>query len=308
MRTGLTFSAFAYALVFHTSACQEGSPVVSVTEATVATGTTSAVLSSTEGTSVTTGDGLTGTDSGTSPDTGETDPHVICQRYIACISVVAPAQLPEAQMGFGDNGTCWQGSQTDAQLCMDACEAGLTMFNELFPEEAKCALCQDHSECDTAAGELCHLGKCEVTTCGNGLVEAEEICDLQPNCDLDCQGPQPCNPMSAYGCGQLSICRVASILIDGVPTVNAECWDSFGTADVGGSCGHENYCAAGLGCAIKAIHPSCVAPDDEGCCAPYCDLGDSKPCTAGLQCVAYEDWSGFSMVPELGFLGVCVPT
>ncbi|MCY1009426.1 hypothetical protein OV079_28460 [Nannocystis pusilla] len=127
------------------------------------------------------------TDTATGAESEE--PREICDRYLVCIAAVAPSGLPAAQMGFGDDGSCWQGSDKDAQLCIDACDAGLEMYHELFPDQAKCDLCQGHDDCDQAAGELCYQGECTVTTCGNGVVEAEEICDsARPDCDADCQG------------------------------------------------------------------------------------------------------------------------
>ena len=246
----------------------------------------------------------TGATATTGADTGEQDSRAICERYLACISVVAPGELPTAQMGFGSDGTCWQGSESDAQLCLDACMAGLEDFNEVFPEEKKCGLCQEHSECNMAAGELCHLGKCEVTTCGDGIVQAEEICDSQPNCKPTCQGPQPCNPMSDHGRQNYKGCFPQWDLHEEVVAQCLDMLDSLVAED--GPCGSD-YCELGLGCALTELYPACDAKVQAGCCAPYCDLGQSNPCRAGRTCVPYLDRTGYPLVPELGFLGVCVP-
>lgn len=228
-----------------------------------------------------------------------------CVGYLACISVVAPGDLPAAQMGFGSNGTCWQGSESEAQLCLDACMAGLEDFNEVFPEEKKCGLCQEHSECNMAAGELCHLGKCEVTTCGDGIVQPEEICDSQPECKPSCQGLQPCNPISGHGC-QESGSEVCFPQWD-TQAVRAECLEPVNPlVSEDAPCGND-YCLPGLGCALTEIYPACDAKGQAGCCAPYCDLGQPDPCTAEQSCVPYLDFTGYPLVPELGFLGVCVP-
>ena len=294
-----SFTCFA---AFLALACNNGSPGASTTDATDSLTSTEATMSQ-----PTSGGPSTDATSTTGSDTGEQDSRAICERYLACISVVAPGELPTAQMGFGSNGTCWEGSESDAQLCLDACMAGLEDFNEVFPEEKKCGLCQEHSECNMAAGELCHLGKCEVTTCGDGIVQADEICDSQPECKPSCQGPQPCNPMSGHGCQKLNseVCFPRSNLQGGVI---AECRDPFNPiVSEDAPCGGVDYCQLGLGCALTELYPACDAKGQAGCCAPYCDLGQPNPCTAGRSCVPYLDYTGHPLLPELGFLGVCVP-
>jgi hypothetical protein len=203
-------------------------------------------------------------------------------------------------MGFGSDGTCWQGNAMDAQLCLDACKSGLTMLNELFPDEPKCSLCENHSECDTAGGELCHLGKCEVTTCGNGLVDAKDICDSQPMCDADCLGPQPCNPISNFGCEAGEVCYLESA---GDPLrMEARCLAPPSVVPVDSPCSAA-YCAAGLGCA--RTHDIC--DDPFGCCAQYCDLAAENPCPDGRTCVTYDIQTSIPVAPELEFVGFCLP-
>ena len=73
------------------------------------------------------------------------------------------------------------------------------------------------------------------------------------------------------------------------------------------SLGVEPLGELGLGCALTELYPACDAKVQAGCCAPYCDLGQSNPCRAGRTCVPYLDRTGYPLVPELGFLGVCVP-
>lgn len=251
-----------------------------------------------------------GSDSdGDTPDgteSGGSNPHEICERYLACIAAVSPGGLPEAQMGFGENGSCWQGSESEAQLCLDACQAGLEMFNQQFPEEAACGLCQTHSECDMAAGELCHLGQCTVTKCSNGIIDPGEICDSQPNCAADCKGPQECNPISGYGCSGFEACY----LISKSPfLLGSFCLDTMDWAALGRQCGPDisNGCDPGLGCAPKELDPNCAATGDDGCCQALCDLG-APECEIGLICVPYQDVFGFMIPPELEFVGICVPS
>ncbi|WAS90971.1 hypothetical protein [Nannocystis punicea] len=301
MRVRFMLSPLVPCLSLVASGCPDGSSNTETTQATTSSGVSGADPSGTGGQQST----GTGSESGTGSDTGGAGPHAICERYLQCVAVVAPGDLPTVQMGYGDNGMCWQGSEADAQLCLDACQAGLEMFNDLFPEEPKCGLCQDHSECDMAAGELCHLGKCEVTTCGDGIVDDQDICDGQPQCDLNCQGPQDCNPISNFGCMQDEVCTVDN---DGHEFVYANCRDLGDPgAQVGAPCIWNNDCHVGLVCACQQNYPACESPGVEGICASYCDLGAPNPCPDPLTCVPYEDETGGLLPPELGFLGVCVP-
>lgn len=62
----------------------------------------------------------------------------VCEQYLDCLAKVSPGGLPEAQQGFGPDGTCWQGSPETAEQCLDACQAGLAQWHEAFPDEPNC--------------------------------------------------------------------------------------------------------------------------------------------------------------------------
>ncbi|PCC72804.1 hypothetical protein SAMN02745121_01922 [Nannocystis exedens] len=245
-------------------------------------------------------------------DTGGPSTHAICDRYLACISAAAPGELPAAQMGFGQNGTCWQGSENDAQLCLDACEAGLETFNEAFPDEPKCALCQDHTECDADAGELCDQGKCTVTTCSDGVVDAEEVCDSQPGYDADCLGPSECNPFSNFGCSESNTCAIQPMYtFDEITLARCLSYPEWFFALEGDPCQDfgpdPTVCDLGLGCASPALLPDCDPGMGKGCCTPLCTLDDPQQCSVNEKCVPYQDASGYILAPELTYLGMCVP-
>jgi hypothetical protein len=239
-------------------------------------------------------------------DTGTSEMHAICDQYLACIAATTPEALPPAQMGFGSDGTCWQGDAAAAQVCLDACQTGLEQYNKAYPEEPKCALCEAHSECDMAAGELCHLGRCTVTTCGDGIVDAMEICDSQPGCDADCQGPSECNPFTNYGCFSPMQCIVELQVIMGSPRGVSNCSQFMGWTPEGDDCSSADgiLCAQGLDCAKPSQLPACAEPD--GCCTRLCDLGLAEPCPAGTACVPYGGWFDLELVPELSYLGICL--
>lgn len=238
------------------------------------------------------------------PTTGDSASHEICDRYLACVAAVAPAGLPGAQMGFGESGTCWQGSPQDAELCLTACKAGLEMYLLGFPDEQACMLCQEDVECDTAAGERCQLGKCTVTSCGDGVLDDDEVCDGQPGCDPDCLGPATCNLFSGVGCTD----EACLLLPKDGQTLDAQC-DGDGELNISKVCGLSaaaELCRSGFVCTHPTLLASCVADSGDGCCLRLCDMA-THDCLKGETCVPYKPPSGYLLTPELGYLGVCVP-
>ena len=256
----------------------------------------------------TTSEPTTGPTTGADSETGTSTTHELCEQYLGCIAVASPETLPTAQMGFGEGGTCWQGSADAAQQCIEACQAGLEQYNEAYPKEPKCALCQGHDECDAAAGELCYLGKCTVTTCSDGIVDEMEMCDSQPGCDDDCQGPRECNPLTNYGCDLMRRCEVRVESVDDQPRGVPNCSQFPGWVAEGKPCGGEdnNLCDSGLVCADPSELPACAAGPMEGCCTRLCDLAAPEACPDGTTCVPYGDWADIIVVDELSYIGVCL--
>ncbi|WAS98672.1 hypothetical protein [Nannocystis punicea] len=70
--------------------------------------------------------------------TGGGQGHAACEKYLACVAVVLPSELPDAEAGFGQAGTCWQSTPEIAQGCVDACESGLVAFAMMYPNEPAC--------------------------------------------------------------------------------------------------------------------------------------------------------------------------
>lgn len=71
---------------------------------------------------------------------------------------------------------------------------------------------------------------------------------------------------------------------------------------VGEPCQFFNDCGAGLWCAQPALIPDCP-PMADGCCTPYCDVGQPV-CPGALECVA---WYAEGQAPAgLEHVGVCV--
>jgi hypothetical protein len=282
MRPALRLPARALSIVLLGSACQGGSSEADATD-----------------------EGNTHGSAGTDSATGGASPHEVCDRYLTCVAAAAPGSLPVAQMGFGENGTCWQGSEQESQLCLDACEAGLKMYNEIAPDEEKCALCKEHSECDMAAGELCHLGHCEVTTCGDGIVDAMEVCDSQPDCAPDCQDPLRCNPVSGYGCSAYACTinrKYASMTV-----TSPQCLDHTNLKETE-PCGEtvSELCEVGLACASPDLVHTCDSEGKDGCCTRLCVLEAPTQCKASETCVPFVDPNGLQLPAEFSYVGFCV--
>lgn len=238
------------------------------------------------------------TATGGSTETGNTPGlnHEICNRYLACVAAVAPGSLPMAQQGFGEDGTCWQGTEAEMQQCIDACKAGLAQFHTTSPDEPDCALCQGNADCGT--DETCEDGECRSTSCGDGIVESNEVCDDTEFCDPDCAGPVACSPFNGAGCTGDKACvfdstQPACMPDRGLIPIGDEC--SSGTCDEGSVCLNVE---------------GCETPPGIPCCKPICNatLG-SEACPPGLKCYSFKELGtidGFYPPDELAeYIGYC---
>src|SRR5690606_25366152 len=172
-------------------------------------------ITTSPGTNPTTGASSTGGSGGTASGTGGTggeDGEERCQRYIECISVTAPAELPAAQEGFGAGSLCWTQGPQEAQVCADACEVGLEQLHKAHPEEPKCYECTSDGQCDQAAGELCFVNRCQPTPCGDGIVDPGEVCDGTSWCEEDCRGGAVCSPLTGAPCEEGTLCTFSPFL------------------------------------------------------------------------------------------------
>ncbi|MCY0991214.1 hypothetical protein OV203_28975 [Nannocystis sp. ILAH1] len=237
-----------------------------------------------------------GTDTGSEPTstTGGMEPsQATCDQYLECLAATAPAMLPDAQAGFGPMGTCWQGSPETIQQCIDACATGLAQQHALFPDEPKCFECLETGDCPP--GERCTSGTCDPPKCGDGIVDADEVCDNPAGGCQDCDAVA-CNPLTNVGCQANEACQLLHLgdsetfvtCIPGEPLPpGAPC------PDLGDNCGLGNTCA------LAEYVPDC---DSTLCCALLCNLQDGNVCPDGHVCVEYVENS-----PLGNLVGLCAP-
>lgn len=255
---------------------------------------TSAATDTTAGSS----SGSTATDS-TTGGSGETGSapgpgHEACERYLACIAVASPASLPSAQQGFGEDGTCWQGSDAEAQQCIDACQAGLEELHMASPNEPACALCQGDEDCE--GGATCMNGECRIGVCGNGVVDSDEVCDAPSYCDDDCKGPSECSPQNGAGCSEGDVCVFEFDSPSCMP-------DDVDLPSGGEQC--DGTCREGFVCLFL-----CNNENNQPCCEPLCNAGlETGACQAGQSCTLIRGMNldYFNPPFELAeYVGVCM--
>ncbi|MFZ6185799.1 hypothetical protein [Nannocystis pusilla] len=243
-------------------------------------GTTAGAESETDGVEPTTGDATT---------TGEAEPgREICEVYLDCLAVTVPEMLPSAQMGFGQSGTCWEGTPEAMQQCIDACVAGIDQLHMSFPDEPKCFECAETADCP--AGERCVAGGCAPPKCGDGIVDEGELCDYPEGGCFDCD-ELLCNPLTNQGCEATEFCQ---LYFDGT----TECNEGPPLPE-GASCSFDYpACDAGLICMPGGYLLGC---DDEACCTPLCDLQNGAVCPAGLNCN-----NTYFLDKPVGNYGMCI--
>jgi hypothetical protein len=163
---------------------------------------------------------------------------------------------------------------------IDSCDVGaMCFFVDGATNMGECvAMCEG-----SAADPQC-AGGCDQCLLANDGVLA--LC--LPACDplvQDCGDGRGCYPNSSAG---------------------FVCLPSVASGEVSGACEVVNGCTPGEVCVAMELVPDCVEQD--GCCAPLCDLAAPDPCPGaapGVECVAW-----FDLAPEVcvdwSTLGACV--
>ena len=61
-----------------------------------------------------------------------------CEQYVDCVASVDPPSLGEVLEAYGDEGSCWDGDDDLAELCFNACDAGLVDLLAVDPTATEC--------------------------------------------------------------------------------------------------------------------------------------------------------------------------
>lgn len=115
-----------------------------------------------------------------------------------------------------------------------------------------------------------------MSLCGNGALDAEEICDGTPGCEDDCTLTNyDCNPLNNAPCAdgfKCSVVEPAEAPVDAVCLPFAE--PPPGQLHEGNcffaSAPHDEWCDVGLACALSNTTEAC----EVNCCVEFCDLTD----------------------------------
>ena len=71
------------------------------------------------------------------PNEASIESSAVCERYLDCVTDVAPDSIATLLDGYGSEGTCWQ-SSSNADVCTAACTEGLAQWLELEPLSDAC--------------------------------------------------------------------------------------------------------------------------------------------------------------------------
>ena len=62
----------------------------------------------------------------------------LCLKLVECIDAIAPSQSESAAAQFGEDGSCWCGTEDEAQACYETCFNQLELALENYPTEPAC--------------------------------------------------------------------------------------------------------------------------------------------------------------------------
>lgn len=201
--------------------------------------------------------------------------------------------------------TCWVGYPEcdDGMKCVpyDALEKGTlngTLCQPLDPAPAgvgePCTR-DDQTGADSCDAEtLCIDGTCKLMCvpewqCPVGMVCVNHIDFVLPLCEPACDPLMP-------------LCAAGELCVPSFDAFACVADKSGAEGQAGDPCEYLSACDLGLECTSPANVPGC-APDNAGCCSPYCDVTLPNTCPVpGQSCVPY-----FGQDPPPGFetLGIC---
>lgn len=167
---------------------------------------------------------------------------------------------------------CWNVDGSGNGTCVATCSLDFPFVHE--PAEAHCL---------SAEGVHC------ISANGGVLALCLPTCNPTPTAvSSGCSAGEGCYPIH-HGFA----CAVAS----GPPTAPTP-------NELGDPCEHSNECGVGLFCLDSALQPACAG---DRCCAEYCDVTETSPCTdAGSECIPWYDEG--TDIPDVADLGFCAAT
>ncbi|MBZ5713733.1 hypothetical protein [Nannocystis pusilla] len=219
------------------------------------------------------GDPTDGGNTSAGTDTAGVD-RGICDTYLACVAAATPDALPAAEMSYGPDSPCWQGSSGAAELCLMACEQNLATLGSVYPDVPACG----GSSATTSGGP-------DITTSGPWQTTGDDPSDpSDPSASAGslseattvappCDDPQPNGaPCFNEGCACLSGKCYQPI---DAPSVCGECIDDDDCP--GGGCsapvdGQGSFCNTG------GLGQGCETDQACGPAAPLClDVYEDNP-------------------------------
>jgi hypothetical protein len=161
------------------------------------------------------------------PDAAVIAQSAACARYIDCLQRVAPDDVTEALVSFGESSACWD-SAGQAAECTADCIAGLNLQHESNPDVLACAECEIDEDCSRADTPYCgSRGECQRFECSiPDDCSGDEVCK-----DTD-SGERACGP-----CENDEDCSLDEICID-AGTPSARCRE----------CENDDDCPDGFVC------------------------------------------------------------
>lgn len=229
------------------------------------------------------GDGDSGDGDSGDGDSGDGDGDInLCQEFLDCVEVATPEMLSSYYLLYGPEGTCYDIAGLDEEDCWNECEALRKALALAFPDVAECG----------------------TPNCGNGKLDADEMCDSTDGCTGTCTYEDSyfdCSPLTQVGCDPDERCIIQ---FDGA-NVHFQCYDSGDTphADFNEACMSEDSCIP-LN-AVCEYREDCI---DDYCCTPTCYLGETDEpfgtCPPGSQCYSLDElYGGWSAVGDQ--VGIC---
>lgn len=194
----------------------------------------------------------------------------VCEDLIRCMEVVAPEATTSIKSNYGEMGVCWMNPTITAEDCMKDCYGQLKGFNELFPDEPECTVCDSNSDCVGADGNFC--------TPSGFCIEYDECHPF----DDPCPSGQACKVDWTYD--------------------SFQCVDPAGLNLVGDSCNGDDTCVFGVCLNNNSGEFPGLATS---VCVLPCPLGDDAFCESAIEgTVCGNPSSGPAPTPDPD-LGVC---